>query len=77
MMPRYRLLAERLRTELETLEQVVERAEGALSRAVREPQDQDYFIAAAALNLHGFYAGLERLFELLARDIDESVPTGR
>ena len=77
MIPRYRLLAERLRTELAALEQVVERAEGALPKAIRQPQDQDYFLAAAALDLHGFYAGLERLFELVAREIDESLPTGR
>lgn len=77
MIPRYRLLAERLRTELAALEQVVERAEGALPKAIRQPQDQDYFMAAAALDLHGFYAGLERLFELVAREIDESLPTGQ
>jgi len=39
---RYHILAERLRTELRTLEQVVERAEGALSRATQQAQDRDY-----------------------------------
>lgn len=76
MISRYRLLAERLRVELQTLERVVERAEGAAARAIRQPEDQDYFISAAALDLHGFYAGLERLFELIAREVDESQPTG-
>lgn len=32
-------------------------------------------MAAAALDLHGFYAGLERLFELIANEIDNSPPT--
>lgn len=30
----------------------------------------------AALNLHGFYSGLERLFELIATVVDNSKPTG-
>ena len=77
MIPRYRLLGERLRAELQTLERVVERAEGALSRARQQVQDQDYFLAAAALDLHGFYAGLERLFELIASEVDESLPAER
>ncbi len=71
MIPRYRLLEERLRTELLALEQVIRRAEGALSRATQQPQDRDYFLAAAALDLHGFYVGLERLFELIAGEVDE------
>lgn len=76
MISRYHILAERLRTELRTLEQVVERAEGALSRATQQAQDRDYFLAAAALDLHSFYIGLERLFELVAREVDESRPAG-
>ncbi len=44
---------------------------------MQQPQDQEYFLAAAALDLHGFYAGIERLFELIARELDESVPGGR
>ena len=28
------------------------------------------------MNLHGFYSGLERLFELIARHIDHAWPTG-
>lgn len=76
MIPRYRLLAERLRVELTTLEQVVQRAENALSRATQQVRDQDYFLAAAALDLHGFYVGLERLFELIAVEVDNSRPSG-
>ena len=77
MMPRYRLLAERMRTELQALETVVQRAEGALIRALHQPADQDYFLSAAALDLHSFYTGVERLFELVASDIDESRPATR
>ena len=76
MIPRFRLLAERIRNELSTLDQVVARAEGALSRTAGQQEDSVYFISAAALDLHGFYAGLERLFELITGDVDESRPTG-
>jgi len=75
VIPRYRLLAERLRTELQQLGKVVARAEGALARARQNVQDQDYFIAAAALDLHSFYASIERLLELIAADVDKSQPT--
>ena len=76
MITRYRLVAARLRTELPSLEQLVARANTALERAARQPQDQDYFLAAAALDLHGFYTGLERLFELIAEDVDRAHPGG-
>lgn len=76
MIARYRVLAERLRAELQILQRVVDRAEEALSRADRQVEDQDFFAAAAALDLHGFYAGIERLFELVANEIDNSPPAG-
>ncbi len=36
----------------------------------------DYRVDAAALNLHGFYAGLERVFVVIAERVDGSVPGG-
>lgn len=76
MIVRYRVLSERLKTELDSLEKVVDRVEGAVSRANQKPEDADYFVAAAALDLHGFYAGIERLLELIANEIDGGLPTG-
>lgn len=76
MIVRYHLLARRLQTELDNLKRVVERAESALARARQQPHDQDYYLAAAALDMHGFYAGLERLFELIASEVDTSRPVG-
>jgi len=46
MIARYRLLAERLRVELHSLGEVVLHASEALSRASRQPDDHDFFIAA-------------------------------
>lgn len=37
--------------------------------------DQDVFLESVALNLHGFYSGLERVFVQIARRIDQDVPT--
>jgi HepT-like protein len=77
MIVRYRVLAERLRAEVLTLDLVVAQAIGAVARAAQQPQDQDYFIAAAALELHGFYAGVERLLEVIVGEVDGGQPTGR
>ena len=65
-------LATRLRAELIDLERVVLRAEHLFSKAVN---DEDY-LDGVALNLHGFYAGVERIFEQIAREIDGSLPGG-
>ncbi len=65
-------LAALIRAELTELEQVVDRAERLLSKA----QADDDYLDGVALNLHGFYAGAERILEGIARDVDGSVPAG-
>jgi hypothetical protein len=76
MIVRYRVLAERIELELALLGEVVQRCEDAMERAVQNVADRDFYVAAAALNLHDFYNGLERLFEIVAAEIDETVPRG-
>jgi len=73
---RYLVAAGRLRQELADLERVVSRAERAVAAARRRPEDQDLYLDSAALNVHDFYAGLERVFQHIAANIDRSVPTG-
>lgn len=34
------------------------------------------YLESVALNLHAFYSGLERLFELIARDVDRVLRAG-
>jgi hypothetical protein len=75
MISRYQLLSQRIKSELHEIERLVLRAETALIRAKDNPPDQDYFLAAAALDMHGFYAGIEKLLELIAADVDRSQPT--
>ncbi|MCS6936014.1 MAG: hypothetical protein NZ610_05150 [Candidatus Bipolaricaulota bacterium] len=72
----YRVVAGRIRRELSDLERVVSRAERALATARQDPERQDLYLDSAALNLHDFYAGLERLFALIASSIEGSLPTG-
>lgn len=74
MRPSYRTLAGRIRQELPSLARVTLRAAESLDAARRAGDDR--YIDAAALNLHGFYSGLERLFEQVARQVDESLPEG-
>ena len=67
-------LAQRIRDECEELVRLVARAEEAWRR-LRQSSD-DLYADSVALNLHGFYAGLERLFEMIAAGIDGNVPRG-
>lgn len=70
------ILAARIRQELAAIARTVAHAEQALTRALEQPSDRHFFLEAAALNLHDFYTGLERLWERIARTIDRSVPDG-
>ena len=70
----YRAVAARIRLELVALEVVSQRARNAWTEATGRPDD--YHVDATALNMHGFYAGLERIFVVVAERIDESVPSG-
>jgi hypothetical protein len=68
------VLAGRIMAELREIAMPVKRAEQGWDKA-RESRD-DFFLDGVALNLHGFYSGLERIFERIASAVDESVPEG-
>ena len=67
-------LAERIRDELADLDRLVGRAQEGWRRAQRS--GDDFYLDGVALNLHSFYAGLERLFELIATTVDGTMPQG-
>ncbi len=67
-------LATRIRDELSDLDRVVGRVAEGWQRA--QHSADDYYLDSVALNLHGFYAGLERIFELVAALVDGSRPGG-
>ena len=69
-------LAERIRGEVIDLDHLLNRALAAWNRSKKVSKDQDVYLDSFALNLHGFYSGLERLFELIARHLDHKLPDG-
>jgi hypothetical protein len=72
---RYLVAAGRIRSDLHNIERTVERARKAMELSSSEGAGS-LLVDSAALNLHDFYAGLERLFEVVASSVDESVPVG-
>ncbi len=72
----YQELAERIRGEVPELQRVMSRAIAAWTRVETSPEE-DAYLDAVALNLHGFYGGLERIFELIARHVDRQAPAGQ
>jgi hypothetical protein len=73
-MTAYTVLGGRVRQALADLERVVDRAEELLGKA--QQSGDDGYLDGVALNLHGFYAGVERIFEDIARTMDEALPAG-
>jgi len=67
-------VSSRIRSELKRLDRVLDRVNEGIRQA-RWTSD-DLYWDSVALNLHGFYAGLERLFEMIAGTVDGSVPQG-
>jgi len=74
MSAEYATLAARMRQSLLDLERVVDRA-GLLMDKAERTGDDDY-LDGVALNLHGFYAAVERIFEDVARTVDQAAPAG-
>jgi hypothetical protein len=72
----YQLLAERIQGEVLELDRVVQRSLTGWSKA-RQMPEEDMYLDGVALNLHGFYSGVERLFELIARRVDHNLPTSQ
>ncbi|HIC88970.1 MAG TPA: hypothetical protein EYP04_06170, partial [Anaerolineae bacterium] len=68
------ILAGRIRQELGELARVIERAEASWHHF--QTTGDDLYLDGVALNLHGFYTGLERVFELIASEIDLGKPAG-
>jgi hypothetical protein len=77
MIEEYLTVANRIRQELDDLARVVRRAERAIMAARRQSEEQDLYLDSAALNLHDFYSGLERVFYQIATTVDGNLPAGR
>ncbi len=69
-----KVLSSRILRELDHIKIVAKRAVQGFE-AAKQNQD-DLYLDAVALNLHAFYSATERIFEKIAKDIEQSVPTG-
>ncbi len=68
------VLAGRIQAELREFTILVERIELGMKKA--KTQSDDFYLDSVALNLHGFYSGVERLFKKIAGTIDGTIPEG-
>ncbi len=71
-MSEYSALAGRIRTSLHDVQNSVNRAL-QLSNKAHKSNDDGYW-DGVALNLHGFYTGIEHIFEDIARTLEKSIP---
>ena len=67
-------LAVRIRQELSDIDYTLKRATEGLEKA-RQNND-DLYLDGIALNLHGFYSGIERLLERIGVHVDGHLPQG-
>lgn len=72
MTPQLAKLSGRIRTAVSELERI---ATLACRRCKKSLQDDDY-LGSVAFDLQSFYQGLERIFLLVAGNIDGAVPSG-
>lgn len=70
MIGRYQALTQRIRQEEQDLARIVSAVERHWRSSRTAAADQDAYLNSVALNLHGFYSGLERVFELIAAELD-------
>lgn len=70
----YAALASRIRVSLQDVNRSVERSLELANKA--KTTGDDGYWDGVALNLHGFYTGIEHIFEDIARTIEVSLPTG-
>lgn len=71
MIPKYRILQRRILDELDEIDRIVSTIQRHWQGAVSGAADPDAYINSVALNLHSFYSGLERIFEMVAMQLDE------
>jgi len=75
MKRQYLTLVSRIRDELQEIEQIINRTQAGWEKTV-ETNDELY-LDGVALNLHSFYTALERVFQLIAANIDQASNANR
>ncbi|MGB9975985.1 hypothetical protein [Thermovenabulum sp.] len=74
MINKFLTLSARIRQELKEIEKAVDRSKKAWEKA--HIQKDTLYLDSVALNIHDFYGGLERIFELIAENLDGIKPQG-
>lgn len=69
-----RNIFDRIYRELNRLEQATVTVQESLQLAEQRPDEARFFVAAAAFEMHSFYTGLEKIFEVIAKRIDQQLP---
>ena len=72
----YLLLREKIKSEVEEIKRVAKKAQVGLEQASRDKAGHDFYLDSVALNLHSFYAGVEKVFVMIAEVMEEKVPSG-
>lgn len=67
-------LAAKITDECADLQRVIDRAETIYQKAMLS--NDDAYFDGLALNLHGFYMGVEHIFENIARTVEGTIPSG-
>jgi hypothetical protein len=65
-----------MEAELVEVRRAAEKARQAYDAAEEDSQQATFFLDSAAMNLHSFYSGIERIFEWIARELDGGLPSG-
>jgi len=73
----YYLLIERMQHEIPLLDEIIEKAVNYWETWAKNNDFQEAFTGYVALNLHGFYTGLEKIFLLVARYMEKKEPSGK
>lgn len=74
MKKKYLTLAGRVKSELDDIEEIVAKINNGWEKYSKN--SDELYLDSVALNLHDYYSAVERIFELIAREIDESIPQG-
>jgi hypothetical protein len=76
MITRYITLQQRIRQEMADIELCVSIINKHWVIVDETDADKTAYVYSVAFNLHSFYAGIERIFELIANEIDGGVVSG-
>ncbi len=69
-------LRRRVQSELCNVQKSAQRVLDAWEGVSQFPEQQSHYVDSVALNLHGFYNGLERILVVIARELDPAFPSG-